>query len=97
MITLKSDNLVGYLGKLPSEVLLIFASPLCAICKEVVPKIEEKLGDTITLLYIDGDQWDEISEQYNIDYYPTVIYLIDGEEKKRIARVNSKTINKILK
>lgn len=97
MITLKSDNLSKYLEKLPNKVLLIFASPTCPLCKEIVPEIEKQLGDKISILYIDGDKWEDIADKYDIEFYPTIIYLIDGVEKKRIDRVNSKNINKILK
>lgn len=97
MIILKSNNLEGYIKKLPSELVLIFGSPTCPVCKEIVPLIEEKLGDQVTLLYIDGDKWEEPADQYDIEFYPTILYLIDGVTNKRIDRVNSKNINKLLK
>lgn len=96
MITLKSNNLAYYLSVLPKEVLLIFASPTCPLCAKTLPLIEEKLGDQIEMLYIDGDKWEDIADQYDIEFYPTLILLEDGKEVNRIDRVNSKTINKIL-
>jgi thioredoxin-like negative regulator of GroEL len=97
MITLKSSNLEYYLSVLPSEVLLIFASPTCPLCREMVPQIEKQLGDQIEILYIDGDKWENIADQYNIDYYPTLILLEEGKEINRIDRVNSKNIKNIIK
>ena len=96
MITLKSSNLEYYLSVLPSEVLLIFASPTCPLCREMVPQIEKQLGDQIEILYIDGDKWENIADQYNIDYYPTLILLEEGKEINRIDRVNSKNIKNII-
>lgn len=97
MITLKSNNLDYYLSVLPSEVLLIFASPTCPLCREIVPQVEKKLGDQIEMLYIDGDKWEGIADQYDIDYYPTLILLRDGKEINRIDKVKENSIIKILK
>lgn len=97
MITLKSDNLDYYISVLPREVLLIIASPTCPLCKTMVPQIIERLGDKIEILYIDGEKWEHIADRYNIEYYPTLILLRDGEEVNRIDKVNSKSIIKILK
>lgn len=97
MITLKSDNLAYYISVLPKEVLLIFASPTCPLCREMVPQIEKQLGDQIEILYIDGDKWENIADQYDIDYYPTLILLENGKEINRIDRVNKKSMLKILK
>lgn len=97
MITLKSNNLLNYLEALPSKVLLIFASPTCPACKVVVPQVEKQVGDQIEILYIDGDKWEEIADEYDIEFYPTLILLNKGKEIKRINRVTTKIINKILK
>ena len=97
MITLKSNNLDYYISVLPKEVLLIFASPICPLCKKMVPQIEKQLGDQIEILYIDGDKWENIADKYNIAFYPTILLLNEGKEVNRIDRVNSKTIKKILK
>jgi len=97
MITLKSNNLLNYLEALPSKVLLIFASPTCPACQVVVPQVEKQVGDQISILYIDGDKWEEIADEYDIEFYPTLILLNEGKEIKRINRVTTKIINKILK
>lgn len=97
MITLKSNNLLNYLEALPSKVLLIFASPTCPACKVVVPQVEKQVGDQIEILYINGDKWEEIADEYDIEFYPTLILLNKGKEIKRINRVTTKIINKILK
>lgn len=97
MIILKSNNLAYYLSVLPRELLIIVGSPTCPLCTKMVPQIEEKLGDRIEILYIDGDKWEDIADQYDIEYYPTLILLEDGKEVKRIDRVNSKNIKNIMK
>ena len=97
MITLKSNNLGYYISVLPTKVLLLFASPTCLACKEMVPQIIKQLGDQIEILYIDGNKWENIADQYDIDYFPTLILLNKGKEIKRISKVTTKIINKILK
>lgn len=97
MITLKSDNLDYYLEALPNKLLLIFASPTCPACKVVVPQIEKQVGDKIEILYIDGDKWGKIADQYNIEFYPTVILLKDKIEVRRLNKVTDNSLNKIIK
>ena len=97
MITLKSNNLQSYLEALPNKILLIFASPTCPACKVVVPQVEKQVGGQIEILYIDGDKWENIADEYDIEWYPTLILLNEGKEIKRINRVTTKIINKILK
>ena len=97
MITLKSNNLLNYLEALPSKVLLIFASPTFPACQVVVPQVEKQVGDQIEILYIDGNKWEDIADEYDIEFYPTLILLNEGKEIKRINRVTTKIINKILK
>lgn len=97
MITLKSNNLPYYLSVLPKKLLLVFASQTCPACKVIVPQVEKQVGDQIEILYIDGDKWEEIADEYDIEFYPTLILLNEGKEIKRINRVTTKIINKILK
>jgi len=97
MVTLKSNNLDYYLSVLPEELLLIFGSPTCPLCREIIPQIEKQLGDKVSILYINGDKWEDIADKYGIAYYPTIILLNKGKEIKRIDRVNSKNIKKIIK
>lgn len=96
MITLKSNNLQSYLEALPSKILLIFASPTCPACKVVVPQVEKQVGGQMEILYIDGDKWVKIADEYSIEWYPTLILLNEGKEIKRINKVTTKIINKIL-
>ncbi len=97
MIILESNNLDYYLNVLPPKVLLIFASSTCPACKVVVPQVEKQVGDQIEILYIDGGKWEDIADEYNIEWYPTLILLNEGKEIKRISKVTPKLINKILK
>jgi len=97
MITLKSSNLDYYISVLPKELLLIFGSPTCPACKVVIPQVEKQVGDQMEILYIDGVKWEDIADEYNIEWYPTLILLNEGKEIKRISKVTTKLINKILK
>ena len=97
MITLKSNNLQSYLEALPSKILLIFASPTCPACKIVVPQVEKQGGDQMEILYIDGVKWEDIADEYNIEWYPTLILLKEGKEIKSINKITPKHIKKKLK
>ena len=97
MIILKSENLDYYLSVLPPKVLLIFASPTCPACKVVVPQVEKQVGDQMEILYIDGDKWSNIADQYDIKWYPTLILLEDKKEIKRIEKVKEDKLKQIFK
>ena len=97
MIHLKSDNLKKYLSILPKRVMLIFGSPQCNACKQTIPQIKGQFGDKISLLYINGDQWEEIADDYDIKFYPTLIIVENGKEKKRIEKDHIEQLTKIIK
>ena len=97
MIILKSDNLKYYLSVLPSKVLIIIGSPTCNMCKIEVPKIEKQLGDKIEILYINGEKWGQIADQYNVEFYPTLILLEDGKVVDRIDNMRKRSFNTLIK
>jgi len=97
MIHLKSDNLKKYLSVLPKQVVLIFGSPHCNACKQTIPQIKEQFGNRTSLLYINGDQWEKIADDYEIEFYPTLIIVENGKEKKRIEKDHIKQLTKIIK
>ena len=84
MITLKSNNFDKYINSIP-KVLVMFASPTCLKCKQALKEIdfEELRDEGLELLYIDGNKWDEISDRFEIEYFPTFICFINGKQVYR--------------
>jgi len=85
MVTLKSNNLQYYLSVL-GRTLVLWASPTCPMCKEVLKELDtEKLrGLDLEFLYIDGTKWEELCDDWEIEMYPTIMIFdknMDMEEK----------------
>lgn len=94
MIELKGYLLDEYLKDIPN-LIVFFGSetcPLCQIVKEKV-KIIEKNWDG-RFIYVEGDVFDDICDEYDIESYPTLIKFIKGKEVKRITGDNVQTLLK---
>ena len=62
--------------------LLYFSAKWCGPCKMLGPKMEE-LAKEIPVEKIDVDEDSETATKYGIQSIPTVIVVVDGEEKER--------------
>ena len=98
MITVKSSPLKNYTRQFDKSV-VIFGSPTCPACKkatEIVVPLLEQVHTDVEFMFLDGDKFEGPADYYNIEYYPTMVYFENGEEKKRIQSTNIKEIEKAL-
>ncbi len=56
----------------------------------------EQVHTDVEFMFLDGDRFEGTADYYNIEYYPTMVYFENGEEKKRIQSTNIKEIEKAL-
>ena len=94
MIELKGYLLDEYLKDIPN-LIVFFGSktcPLCQIVKEKV-KIIGKNWDG-RFIYVEGDIFDSICDEYDIETYPTLIKFIKGKEVKRVTGDKVQTLFK---
>lgn len=64
-----------------------FWAPWCGPCKmygPVIDKLEAEYTD-FEFISIDTDQAPELARKYKISSLPTLIFIQDGEEKKRVV------------
>lgn len=96
MVTLKSNNLPYYLSVL-GKTLVLWASPDCPSCQRILKKIDEnKLREEgIQFLYINGDKWDSLCDEWEIEYYPTFMYF--NENMDLVKREQTDRLNLIYK
>lgn len=76
-------------------VLADFYSTTCGPCKMlgfVLKDVEKEFGDDLTILKIDFDQNKELTEEYNVTGYPTLILLKDGAETGRLQGLQQKPV-----
>ncbi len=62
--------------------LMYFSAKWCGPCQMLAPKMEE-LAKEIPVEKIDVDSQPDIAEKYNVTSIPTIIVVVDDEEKER--------------
>ena len=76
-------------------VLADFFSTTCGPCKMlgfVLKDVEKEFGDDLTILKVDFDQNKELTAEYGVAGYPTLILLKDGAEVKRLQGLQQKPV-----
>lgn len=76
-------------------VLADFFSTTCGPCKMlgfVLRDVEKEFGDGLTILKVDFDQNRELTEEYGVTGYPTLILFKNGEEAGRLQGLQQKPV-----
>lgn len=74
-------------------VLLDFYSKNCGPCKMlafILNDIDKEFSEDIEIIKIDFEEHSDLVEKYNVEGYPTLIMLKDGEEVERKAGLQQK-------
>jgi len=76
-------------------VLADFYSTTCGPCKMlgfVLRDVEKEFGNDLTILKIDFDQNKDLTEEYGVTGYPTLILFKDGKEAGRLQGLQQKPV-----
>ena len=76
-------------------VLADFFSTTCGPCKMlgfVLKDVEKEIGDDFTILKVDFDQNKELTAEYGVTGYPTLVLLKDGKEAARLQGLQQKPV-----
>lgn len=76
-------------------VLADFFSTTCGPCKMlgfVLKDVEKEFGDDLTILKIDFDQNKDLTAEYGVTGYPTLVLLKDGAEVGRLQGLQQKPV-----
>lgn len=76
-------------------VLADFFSTTCGPCKMlgfVLKDVEKEFGDALTILKVDFDQNKELTAEYGVTGYPTLVLLKDGAEVARLQGLQKKPV-----
>lgn len=76
-------------------VLADFFSTTCGPCKMlgfVLKDVEKEFGDGLTVLKVDFDQNKELTAEYGVTGYPTLVLLKDGAEVGRLQGLQQKPV-----
>lgn len=70
-----------------------FFSTTCGPCKMlsfVLNDVEKALGDKVKILKVDFDKNKDLTAKYGVKGYPTLIFMKDGTEVKRMQGLQQK-------
>ena len=76
-------------------VLADFFSTTCGPCKMlsfVLKDVEKEFGDDLTILKVDFDQNKDLTAEYGVTGYPTLVLLKDGTEVGRLQGLQQKPV-----
>ena len=81
VIELTTNNFKGFLSE-NEYVLVEFYAPWCGHCKSLAPEYERasNMLDTVVLAKVDGTTETSLSEEFNIEAFPTIILFKGGEK-----------------
>ena len=89
----KSEEFKEMAGKV--LVLADFFSTTCGPCKMlgcVLKDVEKEFGDDLTILKVDFDQNKDLTAEYGVTGYPTLVLLKEGEEVGRLQGLQQKPV-----
>ena len=90
------ENANDFENIIERKVLVDFYADWCGPCKRLAPILEEL--ESIDVLKVNVDSFDEISRRYGIMSIPTLILFENGEEiKKSIGFKTKDEINEFIK
>lgn len=93
IINVDNANFNSEIEKSEMPVLVDFYADWCGPCRMVSSMLEDlskKFIDRVKIVKINTDQSFEISSKYHITSLPTILFMKDGQEFKRIIGVVSK-------
>ncbi|MCH4207334.1 MAG: thioredoxin domain-containing protein [Solobacterium sp.] len=93
---LKETDATGFKAEVNNGLVLVdFFSATCGPCKMlgfVLADVNKKFGDKINILKVDFDKNKDLTAEYEVKGYPTLILLKDGQEVKRLAGLQQKPV-----
>ncbi len=87
-LRVNQDNFAEKVLQADKPVLLDFYSDTCIPCKRmagVLGDIEDEYEDTIHVYKVNVNYDEKLAEQYNVMAAPTLVVLVNGEEKNRLT------------
>lgn len=79
---------------LPPNCVVKFTADWCGPCQAIAPFVEKLVNDNkLTLVVVDVDKDNHLSQEFEIKAMPTIVFIIDGKEKDRIVGANKTEIS----
>lgn len=94
VLNINNDNFDQYITENSGVVLLDIWAEWCGPCKQLSPildEVAEIFDGEVKVLKLNADENQQITEKFKVRGLPTMLVLVNGEEKDRILGLTSKT------
>ena len=94
ILNVNSENFAEHVTPNSGLVLLDIWAEWCGPCKQLSPildEVAEIFEGEVKVLKLNADENKEITEKFTVRGLPTMLVLVNGEEKDRILGLTSKT------
>ena len=78
-------------GLVLADFFFFFCGP-CKMLGFVLKDVEKEFGDDLTILKVDFDQNKDLTAEYGVTGYPTLVLLKEGEEVGRLQGLQQKPV-----
>lgn len=92
-LRVNEDNFEEKVLQADKPVLLDFYSDTCIPCKRMagpLGEVEDEYEDKIHVYKVNVNYDEKLAEQYSVMSAPTLVFLVNGEEKSRLTGAASK-------
>jgi thioredoxin 1 len=78
-------------------IVLYFSATWCGPCKKVLPEVkdiahDENYKNKFLFIKVDVDDYEDLSEECNVNCMPTFLFYVNGELKDNVEGANSDLI-----
>lgn len=94
ILNINNDNFNQHITENSGLVLLDIWAEWCGPCKQLSPildEVAEIFDGEVKVLKLNADENQQITEKFKVRGLPTMLVLVNGEEKDRILGLTSKT------
>ena len=96
MIELKSDLIQEYI-KTNNNIIVMFGSSNCEYCNKLKPQLNQLSNQhpDKLIIFVDGDKFENSADLYNIEYYPTIVHIVNQIPINRFVTKDFKKISQL--
>lgn len=83
-----------------SLTIIKFSAKWCGPCKKIQPFVEslvERYQPNLKVTYVDVNEDEDMTNEYNVEVLPTFVFLVDDKEVYRLEDANEELLETMIK